>query len=183
MGVITFFYLLISIVCYQIYKKDTHNDITDGFDFEGVATKIILGFITGHVLSASPLYLSTVQVDFENYLNITVEKLGKVKEFLYRTAMRASLIVVLTTAAAFVPYFESVVGIIGSIGNGFIVFLVPVACYAKIFGWRNLRIWQYIIFGAIFALGLFCTIYGGYDSINGLREKIQKGPKNLCPAK
>ncbi|CAO3642685.1 unnamed protein product [Cunninghamella blakesleeana] len=160
-------YLLCAIPGYYIYGRETVSPIYDNIP-EGVPKMIAIILITLHVLMAAPLLATAFSLDLEDMFNITVERHGKVKEFLLRAAIRIVIMVVIVIIAVFIPYFDLLMGLIGSFSNCVLVFVFPILFYLKLTGFRNKPFYELAWYGLTILLGIVGLIFGSKDAIEGL---------------
>lgn len=167
-------YLLCAIPGYYIYGRDTVSPIYNNIP-EGVPKIIAIVLITLHVLMAAPLLATAFSLDLEDMFNITVERHGKVKEFILRAIIRIIIMVVIVIIAIFVPYFDLLMGLIGSFSNCVLVFVFPIVFYLKLTGFRNKPIYQLAWYALTIVLGIVGLIFGSRDAILGLIDRTQNG--------
>lgn len=134
-------YLLCAVPGYYVYGRNTMSPIYNNIP-EGVGQTIAIVLITVHVLMAAPLLTTALSLDLEDMFNITVDRYGKVKEFIIRACLRVAIIVIIAIIACFVPYFSLLMGLIGSFSNCVLIFVFPVLYYFKLTGFRNKPIYE-----------------------------------------
>ncbi|KAI9292821.1 hypothetical protein K502DRAFT_325628 [Neoconidiobolus thromboides FSU 785] len=173
-GSITFMYLLIGITGYLYYGSDVKSPILDSLP-QGAASVIAKVLITLHVILAAPIYICSFSLEQENLLKIDRKYISASREFVLRVILRTIIGAILTVIAMFVPYFSALMSLVGAISNCLIVFLVPVACHYKLFGWRNRPIWEYILTVVVIIVGLLGLILGSIDSVITLVDLIKVG--------
>jgi amino acid permease len=121
------------------------------------------------VLLSAPILTTSFSLDIEEMLDITVERFGKVKEFLIRAALRIAIMVVVTIIACTVPHFGALMSLIGAFANCTLIFIFPIIFYFKLTGFRNKPFYEIAWCGLIILLGLVGLIFGTMEAINGLR--------------
>ncbi|KAJ9054116.1 hypothetical protein DSO57_1017929 [Entomophthora muscae] len=169
---ITAMYVSIACAGYFYYGAGTKSPIMDSLPRKDVLTYIAYVFITLHVAFAAPVYLCSFCLEQERWLKIDRAFMSAPQEFAYRFALRGSLGAILTLIAMYVPYFSSLCGIFGAVSNCIVVFLVPVSCHYKLFGYQKRAIWEHIICVLIIGAGLFGLGFGGHSAFKELLENI-----------
>ncbi|KAI9303739.1 transmembrane amino acid transporter protein-domain-containing protein [Cunninghamella echinulata] len=165
-------YVLCAVPGYYIYGRETVSPIYNNIP-AGVPKIIAIVLITLHVMMAAPLLTTAFSLDLEDMFNITVERYGKWKEFFLRAALRIIIMVVVVIIACFVPYFDLLMGLIGSFSNCVLVFVFPILFYLKLTGFRNKPIYELAWYGLTILLGIVGLIFGSKDSIEGLIKRTQ----------
>ncbi|CAG8589733.1 923_t:CDS:2 [Ambispora leptoticha] len=171
---VTLMYLLIGIPAYLTYGRQTLSPIYLSLP-DGWTVTISIIMITAHVLLALTIYLTSICLEIEGRLGITVAKVGRRREFLYRTLLRSAAMVMVVWLAITAPYFADVMALLGAMANGLLVVVIPVSTWIKLFGWDQLRgvyekLW--VVFVLIFAsVGSFI---GTSDAMIALWNDITK---------
>lgn len=175
-AVLTITAMYVSIACtgYLYYGVTTKDVIMDNLPRKEILTVTAYAFITLHVAFAAPVYLCSFCLEQERWLKIDRVFMSASREFTYRFALRASLGAILTLIAMVVPYFSGLCGIFGAVSNCIVVFLVPVACHYKLFGFKNRALWEHALCLLIIAAGLFGLGFGGHAAVRDLVNSIQK---------
>lgn len=167
LGTCACLYFLTAIPGYYVYGVSVKSPVYDSIP-DGVPKTIAIVLMTAHVLTASPLLCTSFALDLEDMLGITVEKLGRWKEFILRAILRIIVIVIVGVVACFVPHFDLLMGLIGSFANCGLIFIFPVVFYLKLTGVRNKPIYELAWCALIAVLGIVGLIFGTKDSIKGL---------------
>lgn len=81
LGTCSALYFIIAICGYLVYGNAVLNPIYNSIP-ENAAQIVVIVIITLNVLATAPLLLTSFSLDIEEMLNITVERRGKVKEFI-----------------------------------------------------------------------------------------------------
>ncbi|KAJ9055816.1 hypothetical protein DSO57_1039282 [Entomophthora muscae] len=160
----TVFYFIVSITGYIYFGNTVEGNILKSLP-QGVVAVVVYLLITLHVLVAAPIFLASFALEQENILNITVQHMGPQREFLIRVLFRASIVVLLTLAAVFVPNLTSLTGLAGAIANCMTIFIIPIICHFKLYGWRNRHFWEVPFAIAILIVGVFGLLFGTIDTI------------------
>ncbi|CAG8490681.1 3661_t:CDS:2 [Dentiscutata erythropus] len=168
MCTVTLMYLLIGIPAYITYGHTTlspiYLNLPPGF---AVTTSILM--MTAHVLLALPIYQTAFCLEIEDYMGISVENLGKIREFIYRFLCRLFIVVITTYSAVTIPYFSDLMALLGASGNGLLLSIMPILFWVKLFGWNQLNGWKekcWVIFALIFSFyGFFI---GTFDALAAL---------------
>jgi amino acid permease len=122
---------------------------------------------------AAPILTTSFSLDIEEMLNITVERYGKTKEFLYRTAIRILTMTVIGIVACTVPHFGALMSLIGAFANCALIFIFPVVFYLKLTGVRNKPIYELAWCSLVVLLGVVGLIFGTMEAIKELIAAYQ----------
>src|SRR6266540_3835845 len=165
---ITFLYLLIGVSAYTTYGNSTLSPIYKSLP-PGLAVSATIIIISIHVLLALPIYQTAFALEIEEYLSINVTTLGKTREFIYRALIRIITVLFTIYIAITVPYFADIMSLLGALGNGILLIVMPILTWIKLFGWNSLNGWKeksWVIFVLIFAI--FGAIIGTIEAISAL---------------
>ncbi|RGB27462.1 transmembrane amino acid transporter protein [Rhizophagus diaphanus] len=171
---VTVFYLLVCIPAYATYGDATLSPIYKSLP-SGLAVLITVIMITIHILLALPIYQTAFALEIEEYLSINITTLGKNREFLYRALTRILTVLFTVCIAITFPYFADVMSLLGALGNGALLIIMPLSAWIKLFGWNRLNGWKektWVVF--IFVFSSFGAIVGTIDSIRALYLNITK---------
>jgi amino acid permease len=100
--------------------------------------------------------------------DITVERFGKVREFLIRAAIRIATMCVVGVIACTVPHFGALMSLIGAFSNCALIFIFPVLFYLKLTGFRNKPIYELVWCTLVVILGIVGLIFGTKEAIQEL---------------
>ncbi|CAI2180086.1 9498_t:CDS:2 [Funneliformis geosporum] len=142
---ITIFYLLIGVSAYLTYGVTTLSPIYKSLP-PGLALSTTIIMISIHILLALPIYQTAFALEIEDYLSINI-----------------------TTLAIAIPYFANVMALLGALGNGVLLIVMPILIWIKLFGWNSLNGWKeksWVIFVLMFAI--FGAIVGTIEAISAL---------------
>ncbi|CAO3607934.1 unnamed protein product [Mucor fragilis] len=160
-------YLITAISGYLIYGNTVQSPIYNSIP-EGAARIVAIVVITIHVILAAPILVTSFALDVEEMMNITVDRFGKVKEFLLRATVRLLTIAVVGVIACVVPHFGELMSLIGSFANCVLIFVFPVIFYLKLTGVRNKPFYELAWCFLVVLLGLVGLIFGTMESIKEL---------------
>lgn len=135
---------------------------------ENAGQIIAIVVITINVLTSAPIYTTSISLDIEEMLNITVERFGKVKEFMIRATLRIFIMGIITVVACTVPHFGALMSLIGAFGNCTLIFIFPVIFYIKLTGFRNKPFYELIWCALVILLGLVGLVFGSIESVKAL---------------
>ncbi|RIA81204.1 transmembrane amino acid transporter protein [Glomus cerebriforme] len=165
---ITIFYLLVCIPAYATYGDATLSPIYKNLP-QGLAVSITIIMITIHVLLALPIYQTAFALEIEEYLSINITTLGKTREFTYRAITRVFTVIFTVYIAITFPYFADVMSLLGALGNGVLLNIMPISIWIKLFGWNCLNGWKeksWVI--SILLFSGFGAVIGTIDAIRAL---------------
>ncbi|KAG2211495.1 hypothetical protein INT46_008624 [Mucor plumbeus] len=160
-------YFITAISGYLIYGDTVKSPIYNSIP-AGAAQTVAIVVITLHVLTAAPILVTSFALDIEEMMNISVERFGKVKEFLIRATARILTIAVVGVIACVVPHFGELMSLIGSFANCVLIFVFPVVFYLKLTGVRNKSYFELAWCFLVVLLGLVGLIFGTMEAIKEL---------------
>lgn len=175
MFTITMLYLIIGFFGYLTYGNNVKSPIYLNLP-DGILVNIIIISITLHVIFALPLYQTASSLELENYFNINENKLGQLREFIYRSLLRLATTAMEVYIAVSIPYFADVMSLLGALANGSLLVVMPLLLWLRLFGWSKLenknceKVW--IIFTLMFSVTI--AIVGSYDAIISIYNDIYK---------
>ncbi|CAO3617967.1 unnamed protein product [Mucor hiemalis] len=165
-------YLIAAISGYVVYGDRVQSPAYDSIP-DGPARIVCIVVITLHVLMAAPLLTTSFSLDIEEMCNITVERFGRVKEFLIRATIRILIIVFIAVIACVVPHFGALMSLLGAFANCALIFIFPVVFYLKLTGFRNKPIWELVWCFFIVLLGIVGLIFGTIEAVKELIASYQ----------
>ncbi|KAI0226556.1 hypothetical protein L0F63_000824 [Massospora cicadina] len=157
-------YLLVATTGYLYYGKDVKDNILNSIQ-AGTVSIVMYVIFTLHLVVAAPIYLCSFALEQENILNIDTYHMSRTREFIIRVIFRASIVLVLTLIAMYVKTFSFISGLCGAIANCMTVFIIPVVCHFKLFGWRKRPAWEIPFSLLTIAVGLFGFIVSTYITV------------------
>ncbi|KAF9585552.1 hypothetical protein BGW38_001857 [Lunasporangiospora selenospora] len=167
-------YAMVAIPGYLTYGPSAKSPILLSLP-DGVSSKIATIMIVAHVLLAAPVLMTSFALELERVMGVTVEKLGLVKERIYRTVVRLVIMGAVGGVACLVPYFDSFLSLLGALGNCMLIYVLPIAFYWKLIGWRQMPWYELVWCGIILIIGLISCVIGSIDAIKSLHEKFNQG--------
>ncbi|KAG0348651.1 hypothetical protein BG004_004587 [Podila humilis] len=166
-------YFLVAIPGYLTYGPDAKSPILRSLP-EGLSLKIATIMIIAHVLLAAPVLMTSFALEVERVLGVTVEKMGRARERMFRTVIRLVIIGVVGGIASLVPYFDAFLSLLGAFGNCMLIYVMPIAFYVKLFGWRSMKWYELVWCAIILAIGLLSCVIGSIDAIKGLKRRFEE---------
>lgn len=160
-------YFVTAISGYLIYGSTVVSPIYNSIP-EGTARIVAIIVITLHVLMAAPILTTSFSLDIEEMFNITVERYGKVKEFLIRASIRIATMAVIGVVACTVPHFGALMSLIGAFANCALIFIFPVVFYLKLTGVRNKPYYELAWCLLVVILGIVGLVFGTIEAIKEL---------------
>ncbi|KAG2206112.1 hypothetical protein INT47_003761 [Mucor saturninus] len=163
----TALYFLTAVPGYWSFGSATQSPIYNSLP-DGVGRTLSMIVMTIHVIFAIPIYTTSFSLEFEKFSNCTEERYGRFGAWVGRAVIRTITMGILVVLACFIPYFDDFMGLIGSLANCGLVFLLPILCYLKLTGVRN-KPWYELAFCALtLFLGIIGCVFGTIDSIKAL---------------
>ncbi|GAA5813751.1 hypothetical protein MFLAVUS_007238 [Mucor flavus] len=170
----TCLYLLTAVPGYWAFGRGTVSPIYNDLP-EGAGKLVAMIVMTIHVILAIPIYTITFSLEFERFLKVSDESVGKFKAWIIRAIIRTICMGILVVLAIFVPYFDNFMALIGALSNCGLVFLLPVLCYIKLTGFRN-KPWYELCFCALtLLLGVVGCVFGTIDAVKALVRDFESG--------
>ncbi|KAJ2083826.1 hypothetical protein H4R24_000478 [Coemansia sp. RSA 988] len=167
-GFVALIYLCVAIVGYGVYGDHVRSPIFLSLP-SGLAVVAAKAMITAHVLLTCPILLTAVFIEAERDMSINSETLSSTREWLYRTGFRSLVMAAIAFFALFVSDFSKVVPVLGAIAASLVVFIIPVACYIRLFKDQLFfSIWEYAWCALIVCVGLGCLVVGTSQAIADL---------------
>ncbi|KAF9349057.1 hypothetical protein BGX34_002091 [Mortierella sp. NVP85] len=165
-------YIATAIPGYLTYGSEAKSPILSNLP-QDVFTKIGTVVIIVHVILAAPILLTSFALEFERLVDITVARRGKVMERVYRTLVRLIIVGVCGGIACTVPYFGDFLSLLGALGNCTLIFVLPILCYFKLIGWKQLKWYELLWCAIIVVIGVISAVIGSIDAIKALRDDFQ----------
>lgn len=164
----TALYFLTAIPGYWSFGRETQSPIYNSLATGSIGQVVSMIVMTIHVILAIPIYTTSFSLEFEKFIDATDERLGRVRAWLVRAVIRIATMMILVMLAAFIPFFDDFMGLIGALANCGLVFLLPILCYLKLTGIKNKPIYELAFCGFTLFLGIIGCVFGTIDSITAL---------------
>ncbi|CDH49436.1 protein [Lichtheimia corymbifera JMRC:FSU:9682] len=168
----TLLYFMTAVPGYYVYGRDTQSPIYNSLPM-GAGRTIATIVMTIHVILAIPIFTTSFSLEFEQFARVDEHRIGKLGAWFGRAVIRTITMVILVVLAVFVPFFSDFMSLIGALGNCGLVFLLPVACYLKLTGWRNKKFYELAFCLLTAFLGIVGCIFGTIDAIKALVKDFQ----------
>ncbi|KAF9432258.1 hypothetical protein BGZ76_011060 [Entomortierella beljakovae] len=166
-------YLATAIPGYMAYGDKSESPILANLP-DDTFTKVGTILIIIHVILAAPILLTSFSLEFERLVDITVARRGKVMERVYRSISRLAILGVCGGIACTVPYFGDFLSLLGALGNCTLIFVLPIFCYFKLIGWRQMKWYELIWCAVIVIIGLISAVIGSIDAIKALKADFER---------
>ncbi|KXN71113.1 hypothetical protein CONCODRAFT_78507 [Conidiobolus coronatus NRRL 28638] len=169
------FYVLTAVVGYYVYGREVKSPIFESLPkgAPNLAGQVLMMI---HVLAAGVIFLCSLSLELERYFKITVEHMGRGKEFAIRAVARTSILALLVLIGCFVPYFGDLMSLVGAFSECMLVFVVPLTCHLKIFGIRGRPIYEYVWIAILYVVAAVCVVMGTIDAIKALIHDVKTNP-------
>ncbi|CAO0798380.1 unnamed protein product [Mucor circinelloides] len=169
----TALYFLTAVPGYWSFGRETASPIYNSLPSGSTGQVLSMIVMTIHVIFAIPIYTTSFSLEFEQWTGVTDERFGRFGCWCLRGVIRTGTMVILVILAAFIPFFDDFMGLIGALANCGLVFLLPILCYLKLTGVRN-KPWYELAFCALtLFLGIVGCVFGTIDSIKALIKDFQ----------
>ncbi|KAI5682453.1 hypothetical protein M9H77_03681 [Catharanthus roseus] len=161
-------YIAVGICGFLMFGKLTETQFTLNMPTKYAASGVAGWTVVVTPLTKYALTLTPIAFGLEELLpSALVGSYGM--SILIRTILVGSTL----TIALTVPYFGSLMALIGSLLVMLVSLIFPCACYIKI-GSRNLKRSQIGVCITIVLVGLWCAIVGTYSAINNVAQQLGK---------
>ncbi|KAG0249826.1 hypothetical protein BG011_008912 [Mortierella polycephala] len=167
-------YAMVAVPGYLTYGHTAASPILSSLR-EGPSRKVATIMIIAHVLLAAPVLMTSFALEVERVLGISVEKRGQVKERIYRTINRLVIMGVVGGIACLVPFFDSFLSLLGALGNCMLIYVLPIAFYWKLIGWRQMKWYELVWCGIILVIGMLSCVIGSIDAVKALHHDFTYG--------
>ncbi|KAG0305088.1 hypothetical protein BGZ98_004615 [Dissophora globulifera] len=172
LGTCCVLYLATAIPGYITYGNLAESPILNNLP-KDVFTKVGTVVIIIHVILAAPILLTSFALEFERLTDITVARRGKIMERVYRTLTRLAVVGICGGIACTVPYFDNFLSLLGALGNCTLIFILPILCYFKLIGWRQMKWYELIWCAIIVIIGAVSAVIGSVDAIKALKVSFE----------
>lgn len=177
LGTCSILYLATAIFGYMAYGDHAESPILNNLP-KDMFTKVRTVIIIIHVIFTTPIPLMSLALEIECLLNITMDCHGTVMEQVYCTVFCIIIIGVCGCITCTVPYFRDFLSLLGALSNCTLIFILPILCYIKLFGWRCLWWYELIWCILIVIIGIVSVIIGSIDVVIALRDDFENNPSN-----
>ncbi|KAJ1665153.1 hypothetical protein IW140_003573 [Coemansia sp. RSA 1813] len=167
-------YLISAVTGYYAFGNQTLSPILNNMPNMGVVNAATILIII-HVIFAAPVMLVSANLELELAFGVMPGIMGKKKEFIWRFIMRTVTMGILLGISIAIPYFGQVIDLVSAISTTVVFFMVPVFCYVKLVGWRNIHVYELVLCFIIAALGAVACVWGLIDAIKALKTAIEQG--------
>jgi amino acid permease len=168
-------YLAVAIVGYLAYGENVQSPILDSLP-SGFIRTVGLILITLHVVLAVPISICSFSMEWERHFHVSLNYMSPLKQFGFRALIRTLTVFSLTVVALIIPFFNTLMSLIGAVSNCIMVFIFPLLCHLKLFGFRNRSILDYIILIVSIFVGTLGCILGAIQSIQALIDDLNGIP-------
>ncbi|KAG0170677.1 hypothetical protein DFQ28_005698 [Apophysomyces sp. BC1034] len=167
-------YFLTAVPGYAIYGTTVISPIYNRIPV-GAGRMVAIILMTIHVLTASPILVTSFSLDVEDMCSISVERFGKWKEFAIRAVLRTAVMVFVGVVACVVPHFDLLMSLIGAFANCALIFVFPILFYFRLTGFRNKPLYELAFCAVIVLLGIVGLIFGTKEAIEALIVAFKEG--------
>ncbi|KAG0324778.1 hypothetical protein BGZ99_001447 [Dissophora globulifera] len=172
LGTCCVLYLATAIPGYITYGNLAESPILSNLPKDAF-TKVGTVVIIIHVILAAPILLTSFALEFERLTDVTVARRGKIMERVYRTLIRLAVVGICGGIACTVPYFDNFLSLLGALGNCTLIFILPILCYFKLIGWRQMKWYELIWCAIIVIIGAVSAVIGSVDAIKALKVSFE----------
>ncbi|KAJ3216418.1 hypothetical protein HDU67_009472 [Dinochytrium kinnereticum] len=173
MTIISLMYLTTATLGYAAYGNKTVSPILNNLP-PGPVSKFAIAVITGHVLLAIPVLITTFSLEMERRLGISGKAGRSVgTEAVMRAGLRVGIVVGITALAMAVPFFADFMTLLGAIANTNLIFVFPVLFDFSLFGFHHRTFKEKAIGVIILLVGIYGGVIGGWEAIMALVRDFQ----------
>ncbi|KAJ1957313.1 hypothetical protein GGI12_005060 [Dipsacomyces acuminosporus] len=165
-------YSLVGISGYWAYGDKVESPILNSIP-KGAPNTVAKILVTIHVIFAAPLLIMPFFLEVEERWKINRQTLGKKKEILVRNVFRLITMAAICGISVGIPYFDSVLSLLGALSVTMMFTFVPVVSYYKLYGPRNIRWYEQVWMLVVVVIGLVGCVWGSIDAVRSLINHIQ----------
>lgn len=173
MATIAAMYGLIGMTAYYVYGTTVASPIMSSLPKENEALSAMI-IITVHILLVLPITLCSFSLEAESKLGLNTSSLNALSKFSIRSGIRVGTLAILTVIAAYLPHFPELMSLIGASSNCAVVFVIPIVCHLKLFGYKNRSILEYCWMFLVLAVAMLGCCMGTVWAVKDLQVAIQK---------
>lgn len=167
--IVMLLYLPVAVIGYFIYGSGVYSPILCSLprsNWVQVAAKIL---VTAHVLLTYPVLMTLLLTEVERGIGLQMH----VRAYLVkRSALRSMLVVATVLVAVFVPYFDTMMSLVGAVCVVMTTFVMPAAFFLKL---RARTVSDRIIPVLVAAIGISGGTLGAVQATAELIHKVSSG--------
>lgn len=175
-------FLITTVTCvvtavtgYLMYGERVDSQITLNLPTTEASSKVAIYTTLFIPITRYALMLSPVASIIEGLLPQNYQNRRHIQ-----SAIRLGLLLTTTIVAFVFPYFETLMGLVGSIFIVFASFLLPCSCYLKLTHSYSSLSYKLVVIVGIIVFGVLAGVLGTYTSIAELVKKYWKNKNNYC---
>ncbi|KAL8467634.1 hypothetical protein ACS0TY_031028 [Phlomoides rotata] len=162
------FYGSAAILGFLMFGQDTMSQFTLNLPHHTVGSKIASWTTVISPITKFALLLNALARGIEELLPARLSN-SDWCFFLVRIALTLSTLLV----ALVLPFFGTVMSLIGSVFSVCMAMIIPGLCFLRILGTKNASSMQIMLSSGIVALGIVCAITGAYNSVIDLANQYR----------
>ncbi|XP_048320356.2 amino acid transporter AVT1E [Ziziphus jujuba] len=159
-------YIGVAVCGFLMFGNSTQSQFTLNMPKQLVASKIATWTMVVNPITKYALTITPVMLSLEELLPLALRESYSVSLIMRTILVFSTLIVSLT-----VPYFGSVMALIGSMLAMLVALIFPCACYLRLFKHRVTKL-QIAVCIFIMIVGLVCSCIGTFSAIRRIAEKM-----------
>jgi len=168
-AIVLVLYLPMSVVGYSVYGDQVYSPILCSLPRDSWVPKVAKALMTVHVLLTFPVLMTLFIMELEKSIRLSP---GSDSYIVKRTLVRAVVVAASASVAVFVPYFDTMMSLVGAICVVMTTFVLPAVFYIKL----RARTWTQRIVPALVALiGTVGGAIGAVQASTELWGKLQSG--------
>ncbi|XP_073278258.1 amino acid transporter AVT1A [Primulina huaijiensis] len=150
---------------FLMFGEDTKSQITLNLPPNSVGTKIALWTTVVSPLTKYSLLMNPLARSLEELLPASLSN-----SYLCFVLLRTALVISSLIVAFLIPFFGTMMSLIGSLFSVLMAIIMPALCFLKIQGKKATKT-QVVLSAGIAALGIFSAVLGTYTSLSELAEQ------------
>ncbi|XP_075473755.1 amino acid transporter AVT1A [Primulina tabacum] len=150
---------------FLMFGEDTKSQITLNLPPNSVGTKIALWTTVVSPLTKYSLLMNPLARSLEELLPASLSN-----SYLCFVLLRTALVISSLIVAFLIPFFGTMMSLIGSLFSVLMAIIMPALCFLKIQGKKATKT-QVVLSAGIVALGIFSAVLGTYTSLSELAEQ------------
>ncbi|KAI9471390.1 transmembrane amino acid transporter protein-domain-containing protein [Zychaea mexicana] len=167
-------YIMVAVSGYYVYGDAVLNPVYYSIP-NGPPRLVCIAFITVNITVCAPILLTSFVIEAEAMMGLTVERLGRAREFISRASFRILTAAFCGAIGCVVPYFDHLMALFGAFGFCTTTFIFPILCWWKMTGVRSKPYYQLAWDILILIFGTVGLVFGSWSAIRDLVYAFKNG--------
>eukprot|EP00927_Polykrikos_kofoidii_P068314 TRINITY_DN63682_c0_g1_i1.p1 TRINITY_DN63682_c0_g1~~TRINITY_DN63682_c0_g1_i1.p1 ORF type:complete len:415 (+),score=54.93 TRINITY_DN63682_c0_g1_i1:75-1319(+) len=171
-GLVMLLYLPVAIIGYAVYGDHVYSPILCSLPRENWVQIVAKVLITAHVLLTYPVLMSLLIQEVERVVGLDASVSAYLPK---RSALRLGLVLMTVLVAEFVPYFDTMMSLVGAVCVVMTTFIMPAAFFLKLQARTKV---EYVLPVLVVTMGV---VGGGVGAVQATIELIDKVSSGADP--